>query len=116
MTKTERDMVCRELRSPKTNKEIARKLNVHPMTISHWRKKFRIQRFISKEECRAHIIALAVKCPDGVYQSEMVNACECSRQKIYWILKELEQEGYVYPLGNTTNRKWFLQCEVTNEL
>lgn len=103
-----RDIVCKELRSHKNNRILAQQFHVHPMTISHWRKKYNIQRFISKEECQRRILKLLKHTSDGVYQSDMVNVCGCSRQKIYWLLKKMEQEGLVQAIGNTTNKKWFL--------
>lgn len=108
MNKVDYETVCRELRTHKTNKQIAKELHVHHTTVCVWRKLYGVRRFISKEECHARILSMLIDDKNGIFQSEMVNACGCSRQKIYWILRYLENRKLVYAVGKTNNRKWYL--------
>lgn len=96
------------LKSQKSNKKIAQELGVHKETVVSWRRKFGIPRFTPHTRCREIVLKVLSTAPDGVYQSELVRHCGCSRQKLYWILKAMRLEGKVYAEGETNARKWYL--------
>lgn len=99
----------------KSNIEIAKEYNVHRSTVWAWRKYFSIPRFIPKEVCQSIILNTIEhnyrNGNKGVQLQEMLYACKISRQKLYKILKELESDGCIYPIGKTRNRRWYLHHE-----
>lgn len=96
------------LRSGKSNRQIALELGVHRETIVTWRRKYGIPRFTPHGTCKTIVLTTLAREREGVFQSELTDACGCSRQKLYWILKTMREEGLVYALGETNARRWYL--------
>lgn len=101
--------ICQELQT-NSNITLARKYGVHRTTIYEWRKRLGIPRFTPKGECRKRIVTLLEQdaCRTGVTIPEMVAVCNCTRQKLYWILKEMIVAHLVYATGATLSRRWYL--------
>lgn len=107
-TKLASHTICQILHSGKSNRQIALEVGVHRETVVTWRRKYGIPRFTPHETCKAIVLKALRHEPGGVFQSELTEACGCSRQKLYWILKTMRAEGLVYALGATNARKWYL--------
>lgn len=102
--------ICRALEQDVSNAHLAREFGVHKETIVSWRRKFGIPRFVSRAECQELTLELlrADREHQGVCLAELVSYCHASRQKLYWILKDMERAGLIYALGSTNARRWYL--------
>lgn len=102
--------ICQALRSDASNTYLAREFGVHKETIVAWRRKYGIPRFVPRARCREMILKVlrSAHSREGLFLSELVEHCQASRQKLYWILKDMEREGLIYAVGATNARRWFV--------
>lgn len=103
--------ICTALESRKTNSTIAKAFGVHRQTVVKWRREYHRPRFMLKEVCVQHILRLVDEDARGLNQGitlvEMEHACQCSRQKLYWILKDMVVAKQVRVEGATNSRRWY---------
>lgn len=101
--------IRRALLQDQSNTQIAREFGVHKETVVGWRRRFGIPRFVPREHCWRTILKIlrSDTAATGVYLTELVSACGASRQKLYWILKDMEEAGLVFAMGQTNARRWY---------